>query len=130
MRGLAIEGGVLGKYPLPLLVAVVAVHLGRAAGIYSLVPLLARFKKIERIDQRYQAVMFWGGLRGAISVALALSLPADYPHRPLILTLTMGMVLFTILVNGSTIEGLIKHLGLDQLSLGERFEREEALLEL
>ena len=51
-------------------------------------------------------IMTWGGLRGGISVALALSLP-ESPERQLILTLTYSVVLFSILVQGLTIEKLV-----------------------
>ena len=47
-------------------------------------------------------VLFWAGLRGAIAVALALSLPADLPQRALLQTIVFGIVLFTLLVQGTT----------------------------
>jgi len=54
-------------------------------------------------------ILTWGGLRGGISVALALSIPPA-PEKPLILIFTYTVVLFSILVQGSTIEKLVKHL--------------------
>ena len=48
-------------------------------------------------------VLFWAGLRGAVAVAMALSLPADIPQRPLLQEITFGVVLFTLLVQGTTI---------------------------
>ena len=48
-------------------------------------------------------VLFWAGLRGAVAVAMALSLPADIPQRALLQEITFGVVLFTLLVQGSTI---------------------------
>ncbi|MEM9599629.1 MAG: cation:proton antiporter, partial [Pseudomonadota bacterium] len=52
-------------------------------------------------------VLTWGGVRGGISVALALSLP-DNEHKPLILTATYGIVVFSIIVQGLTIERVVK----------------------
>jgi hypothetical protein len=45
-------------------------------------------------------VLFWAGLRGAVAVAMALSLPADLPQRELLQEITFGVVLFTLLVQG------------------------------
>ena len=54
-------------------------------------------------------IMTWGGLRGGISVALALSIP-ESPERELILSLTYSVVLFSILVQGLTIERVVRKL--------------------
>ena len=48
-------------------------------------------------------VLFWGGLRGAVAVAMALALPADMPQRALLQEITFGVVLFTLVVQGTTI---------------------------
>jgi len=52
-------------------------------------------------------VMTWGGLRGGISVALALSLPSDMPERELILAVTYIIVVFSILVQGMTVKKVV-----------------------
>jgi CPA1 family monovalent cation:H+ antiporter len=56
-------------------------------------------------------VMFWAGLRGAVAVAMALSLPADFPQRDLLREITFGVVLFTLLVQGTTTELVIRWTG-------------------
>jgi Na+:H+ antiporter len=48
-------------------------------------------------------ILFWAGLRGAVAVAMALSLPADIPQRDLLQEITFGVVLFTLLFQGTTI---------------------------
>lgn len=68
--------------------------------------LLSRFRTFSPGAVR---ILTWGGLRGGISVALALSIPPA-PERPMILTFTYTVVLFSILVQGSTIEKLMKHI--------------------
>jgi CPA1 family monovalent cation:H+ antiporter len=68
--------------------------------------------------------MFWGGLRGAISLALALTLTGEVFGETIakeLQVMSFGVVLFTLLVQGTTIEALIRHLGLS--------ERPEHLLE-
>jgi CPA1 family monovalent cation:H+ antiporter len=56
-------------------------------------------------------VVFWAGLRGAVSVALALSLPADLENRDLLQGVTFGIVLFTLFVQGSTAGWVVRRVG-------------------
>jgi CPA1 family monovalent cation:H+ antiporter len=56
-------------------------------------------------------VLFWAGLRGAVSVALALSLPETVPNRDLIQGITFGIVLFTLIVQGTTTGWLVRRSG-------------------
>src|SRR5260370_1098052 len=64
---------------LPALVAVVFVTAGRAAAIYPLCTLF--WKSGYRVTVRHQHAMFWGGLRGALALSLALGLPDEWLHR-------------------------------------------------
>jgi CPA1 family monovalent cation:H+ antiporter len=77
----------------PVLVAIVLVTLGRAVAIYPLCALFARSR--FRVDSRYQHVLFWGGLRGALALALALSLPEDLPQHDVIVVITFAVVAFS-----------------------------------
>jgi monovalent cation:H+ antiporter, CPA1 family len=109
---------------LPLLgAALAAVIVARAIGVFGTVPLLKRF--VETIDVKFQAVMFWGGLRGAVSLALALIVftHEDLPHeaRVGVLVLSAGIVLFTLSVNALTMEPLIVALGLNKPTPVDRF---------
>jgi len=117
--------GVLGA----LAVAIVAMVVSRAAAVYGLVPLIGRLPGQEPVDRRYQTVMWWGGLRGGIALAIALSLPEGVPGRDeLFIPLAMGAVLFTLLVQGLTVETLVKRLRLDVPSLPDRVARLEGLM--
>ena len=75
-------------------------------------------------------MLVWGGLKGAISLALALSLPLELgPDRDLIRVMAFGVVLFTLLVQGTTIRLVIQRLGLIGLTADERaFETVHARL--
>jgi Na+:H+ antiporter len=77
--------------------------------VYGCIGLSNRRAKAEPIDWRYRAVIFWGGgMRGALPLVLALSLPMTFPQRSLLLDLTAGVVLFTLLVSGTTVGRLIR----------------------
>ena len=95
----------------PILAAILAVLVARAVVIYGLEALAQRFT--EPISFRWRHVLVWGGLRGAISLALALSLPlGPGPDRDLLLAMTFGVVLFTLLVQGTTMGLLLRQLGI------------------
>jgi Na+:H+ antiporter len=103
----------------------------RAVTLFGLIPLLSLAKLSQRIDARFKAVILWGGLRGAVTLALALAVTED-PAVPsdvkrFIAVLATGFVLFTLVVNGTTLRLLIKLLGLDRLSPFDRALREQVL---
>lgn len=89
----------------------------RAASVWALMPLLERTG--VGMTREKATVLVWGGLRGAVSLSLALSLAQDnaVPEqlREQILFLTAGIVFLTIVINGSTMERLLHLLQLDRL---------------
>lgn len=126
--GLTVDLGALVA-ALPVLFWVVAAMLlSRALVIYTLVPLLGKLPGSDPIDRGYQTVMYWGGLRGGIALAIALSLPAAVENKELFITVATGAVLFTLLVQGLTIERVVRHFGLDVPPLSDRMARLEGLI--
>jgi CPA1 family monovalent cation:H+ antiporter len=90
--------------------AVLLVLAGRALSIY---PLSALFRSsCWRLSAAYQHTLFWGGLRGALALALALALPAAVTERNAIIITAFVVVAFSILVQGLTMPMLIKRFGL------------------
>ncbi|WHY70558.1 cation:proton antiporter [Fictibacillus enclensis] len=67
---------------------------------------------IKNINQKAKLLLNWGGLRGSLSIALALSLSSSFPGKEEILALTFGVVLFSLLIQGLSIELLIKKLNM------------------
>jgi CPA1 family monovalent cation:H+ antiporter len=94
---------------LPACVAVALVLLSRAATVWPCC-LLFRFSSL-RVSARHQLALFWGGLRGALALALALSLPAGIPDREPIIAFTFAAVAFSVFVKGLTMTPLLRHIG-------------------
>jgi CPA1 family monovalent cation:H+ antiporter len=113
--GLAISfGDVVGALPW-IAWGVVAILVGRAIVVYVLLGGASRLilGKGHRhgLPVAWLHVLFWAGLRGAVAIAMALSLPVDFPQRELLQEITFGIVLFTLLVQGTTVEWLVERVG-------------------
>jgi CPA1 family monovalent cation:H+ antiporter len=100
----------VGRFLLPVGIATLVVTLGRGVAVYPLCALLGWLH--PPIETRHRHVLFWGGLRGALSLALALGLPADLPYRHSIITVTFGVVAFSVIVQGITMPPLLRRLKL------------------
>jgi CPA1 family monovalent cation:H+ antiporter len=99
-------------------IAIVLVLAGRALSVY---PLAALFSGSRwRLPASFQHTLFWGGLRGALALALALAVPDTVPERGLIILTAFIVVAFSILVQGLTMPWLINH-----FQLGRKEPEEE-----
>ncbi len=92
-------------------VAIVALLFTRAISIYGLATISNGLAKSD-IGWRQQTVLWWGGLRGSVSIALALSVPVSLEGRQDIIVTVFGVVLFTLLVEGLTTQFLLEKLNL------------------
>jgi len=92
-----------------VLLAIALVTLSRAAAVYACCALFSR--SAHHVLVQHQFVLCWGGLRGALALALALALPADMPQRDAIVTSTFAVVAFSVFVQGLTITPLLRRLG-------------------
>lgn len=126
-----ILAGLSGRGPLELLglVALVgaAVIVTRVAWVYtsSLLPNSVR-RAIARVNpelaKRLTFVVSWSGMRGALSLAAALALPTTFPERDLILLLTFGVIVITLVGQGLTLPWVVRWAGWD----GAELEGDEA----
>lgn len=89
-------------------IAYLAVTIARIGIIVAVVGLLMRTD--ERIPKNWSWPLSWGGLRGALSMVLVLSLPVDFPQRNLLIAMTFGVVVISILLQGLTIAPLLRRL--------------------
>ena len=120
--GLAIAPQTLVLAAAPIAWGILAILVGRAVVVYGLLGSMSA--AIARLGDRRGAssaippawlhVLFWAGLRGAVSVALALSLPADLPNRELLQGIVFGIVLFTLIVQGTTSGWVVRRTGAQQ----------------
>ncbi|MFL6351820.1 MAG: Na+/H+ antiporter [Bryobacteraceae bacterium] len=87
---------------------IAATLIGRGAAVY---PLLALTNRItDPIPLRWCHVLFWGGLRGSLSIALVLSLPTALPGRSQLVTMVFGAVIFSLLIQGLSLGPLLARL--------------------
>lgn len=101
-------------------IVVIAALVARAIILFGLLPLLTFARVSPKVERSYRLAILWGGLRGAVTLALALAVtehsnvPAAVKHEVGIVA--TGFALFTLLVQGTTLRRVITLLGLDRLS--------------
>jgi CPA1 family monovalent cation:H+ antiporter len=112
-------------------VVMLAAMAARAAVLFGILPVLEWTKFSPRVPSSVKATMLWGGLRGAITLALALSVTehAGVPEQVqrFVAILSTGYVLFTLLVNGTTLRFLVGWLKLDDLSASDKALRNQVV---
>jgi CPA1 family monovalent cation:H+ antiporter len=134
--GFSIAAHSLADVAVPIAWAVAAALLGRALIVYGLLggwrivsralgarrQTVAVSGKVARdeadLPLGWLHVIFWSGLRGAVSTALALSLPLDFPNRALLQGITFGVVLFTLVVQATTAELVLARWGRKPTDVG------------
>jgi CPA1 family monovalent cation:H+ antiporter len=80
--------------------AIVAVLIGRAAAVYPVCAIFSRGR--HRVEGAQQHTLVWGGLRGALGLALVLSIPETLPWRHSVVAATFAVVAFSVIVQGLT----------------------------
>lgn len=129
MIGLSVDLGVLLGNLDGILLAALLVLIARAASIYTLVPATIRAFRLPHVNMGERHIMWWGGLKGGLAIAIVLSIPESLDGRQTLVELTLGVVLFTLLVNAPSIRPLITRLGLDRMSEEDTAELQLGLLE-
>ncbi len=94
-----------------IVIAILAVLIGRSVSVFTLTQFI---NLIDRpLSFKWQSIFVWGGIRGALAMALALAIPEDYEFRNIILIMTFGVVGFSLIVQGLSIGKLLSilHVG-------------------
>ena len=94
---------------LPAVIAIALVTLGRAVAIYPCCLIFSRSSL--RVTMNHQHVLLWGGVRGALALALALGLPSEVAQREEIITISFAVVAFSVFVQGLTVKPLLRLVG-------------------
>lgn len=101
-------------------VVILAAIAARALILFALMPLLTALRASPVVVWRYRVAILWGGLRGAVTLALALavteSILVPVEVKRVVGILATGFTLFTLIVQGATLRSVIARLGLDRLS--------------
>ena len=122
----------IGRHDVFLLgVTIVAAFGARVFALFVLLPPFEHSGLSQRIDASYKAAINWGGLRGALTLVLALAVTENRALSPeiqrFVAVLATGFVLFTLFVNGTTLRLVIGFLGLDRLSPRDEALRDQIL---
>ncbi|WP_237481550.1 Na+/H+ antiporter [Lichenibacterium dinghuense] len=110
-------GPALGALGGPILAVVAAVTLARFAWIFANDAAVSAMSRFRRVRIPFSAascgVMGWAGMRGVVTLAIALSLPDEMPGRDFILASAFAVILVTVLVQGTSMGWVIRRLKLD-----------------
>ena len=109
-----------GAQAIWLVVLIVVAFVARSIVLFGILPAMIRAKLSAPVSGAFRAIMFWGGLRGAVSLALALVIfeteGVDQDVKNFIIVLVTCFVLFTLFINATTIRFVMAMFGLDKLS--------------
>jgi CPA1 family monovalent cation:H+ antiporter len=114
-----------------ILVAAIAAMVARALVLFGLLPVLSAVRLGEVVSARYKVVILWGAMRGAVTLALALAVTENRAIEPeiqrFVAIMATGFVLYTLLINATTMGLLIRLLKLNRLSPVDEALRQQVL---
>lgn len=117
----------------PALMLILTAFAARFAILFGLMPVLGRVQHAFQVSTAFRWVMFWGGLRGAVALALALFLLEDPDVPPEVQTFVAALVavvvMFTLFVNATTIRPMLSGFGLDRLLPTDLALRQRVLID-
>lgn len=110
LMGLVVVPAMFFDQWLAIGIAIAAALAARAATVYLCSPLSTLLMPGRAIPRNWNPLLVWGGLRGAIAIALVLTLPVSLSYWYTVQSMVFGVVLFTLLVQGTTCGPLIRRL--------------------
>jgi CPA1 family monovalent cation:H+ antiporter len=108
LMGVTISLAMFEERWLAMLIGIVAIMIARAIGVFGMAPLINRLPWVEPLPLDYQKILFLGSLRGAVVLALGLSLPVELDYWWTIQSIAFGVVLFSLFVQAPLIEPLLR----------------------
>ncbi len=125
--GLSVDVSLLFSHAETIFLAIILVLIARAVGVYGLVPATVMVFDLPKVSVNERHIMWWGALKGGLAIAIVLSIPLDMPGRETLISVTLGVVLFSLLVNASTIRPLMNKLGFNKFTDEEEMELQHGL---
>ena len=125
--GLSVDVSLLFSHAETIMVAIILVLIARAAGVYTLVPATVKIFNLPKVSMNERHIMWWGGLKGGLAIAIVLSIPSEMAGRETLIYVTLAVVIFSLLVNASTIRPLMHKLGFDKFTDEEEMELQHGL---
>lgn len=110
MMGLEVSAPLLFNNALVIAIAYLAVQASRAASVYMSLPILRRMG--QPLSAKSATMVWWAGLRGALSMVMVLSLPDSIAFKDTMIAMTFGVVVLSVVFQGSTIGMLLRWLDL------------------
>ncbi|AEX24877.1 sodium:proton antiporter [Vibrio sp. EJY3] len=132
--GLWLNLELIASHWLNTLLVIISMLAARAGFVYWILPFFGRLSRLSySLPRSYQHICLWGGLRGAVTLALSILVITDtslfaIEERETMLAVAMGAVFFTILIQGLTLSPLASRLKLDETSIEEKITKKELML--
>ena len=111
ISGISFQLAMFSDQWLAMLIGIAAVLAARAFSVFFGLPLIERLPGTTPLPRGWRPVIWWGGLRGAVTLALALSLPVTLESWWTVQSIAYGVVLWTLLVQAATMPWLMRRSG-------------------
>lgn len=125
--GMEIDASMLLRDAWPIFLTLIALHAGRAVAVYGCF-LVLRFITKEVVPFRWQHVMVFGNIKGALSMAAVLALPATMPDKPRLVTIVFGVTFVTLVAQALPFRRFLKIMGITGGAANHAYESARASL--
>jgi CPA1 family monovalent cation:H+ antiporter len=109
--GMEIQAPMLVENAWPIFLTLLALHAGRAVAVYACF-LILRLTSREVVPFRWQHVMVFGNIKGALSMAAVLALPSNLPDKPRLIAIVFGVVFVTLVTQALPFRRFLGWLGM------------------
>ncbi|MCB1923284.1 MAG: sodium:proton antiporter [Gammaproteobacteria bacterium] len=112
LMGMTVTVAMFEERWLAMIIGIAALLIARAIGVFGTAPLINRLPFTEPVPRGFQSILFVGSLRGAVVLALSLSLPIDLPYWWTIQSIAFGVVIFSLFVQAPLALPVLRRAGL------------------
>jgi len=113
LTGITLTMALFLDHSMAILIGISGVFIARAIGIYGMLPIICLLPSGKGISFNYRTAMFWSGSRGAVTLALALSIPSQFIYSETIRSIAFGAVLFSLFITAPSLSKVLKKLNLE-----------------